>query len=126
MILVTLLAWLASMFLSAVLSRQVNAKQAIKSTEIRSTMNAAAARITSCLSAARFPANNTCAAPTGTDLVTFTDCTGGGSFNEFNVGDAPNQRPVNFVICAAPANPPCRFRINVCEPTETCPAPTCP
>ncbi|MBI5200694.1 MAG: hypothetical protein HY925_03825 [Elusimicrobia bacterium] len=139
MILVTLLAWVASMFLSAVLSRQIVAKQTMKSSELREAMSAASARITSCLagnptgspSVPSFPVTNAC---TGTAtmpaaLSTFMQgCLGGTSPTTFTVGDAPNVRPVSFVVCSSPASPPCRFRINVCEPGDTCAAPsaTCP
>ncbi|MBI4348716.1 MAG: hypothetical protein HY553_17895 [Elusimicrobia bacterium] len=129
MILITLMAWLASMFLSSVLSRQINAKQSMKSSEVRAAMNAAAARITSCLASVGFPVGTTCASalPVSQEAA-FQACHGGTSPTEFTIADTDSLavRPVTFAICATPANPPCRFRINVCEPGDTCPAPTCP
>lgn len=134
MILITLLAWLASMFLSSVLSRQINAKRTMKSSDIRATMNAASARITSCLAGVpgttpAFPTTTSCSGSMTATLQTHMQtCLGGTSATRFTVGDAPNNRPVVYTMCSAPASPPCRFRINVCEPGDACaaPAPACP
>ena len=136
MVLITLLAWLASMFLSAVLSRQIVAKQTMKSSELREAMSAASARITSCLAGnpgatppvLPFPTTTSCATSNTAISTSMQACLGGTSPTQFTVGDAPNMRPVVFTICSTPANPPCRFRINVCEPGNTCAAPAaaCP
>ncbi len=134
MILITLLAWLASMFLSAVLSRQIVAKQTMKSSEIRETMNAASARIPSCLAGnppavPSFPETKLCSTAIGSVLsLHMQTCLGGASPTTFTVGPVGSARPVNFRICNTPDNPPCRIRINVCEVGDICAAPpaACP
>lgn len=115
--LITLTAYLAALMLNSTMSRKMSSKITADSTQAQADTGTAQAIMTSCLADSNWPSADSCsAAPVG--------CLTGAVFG---------SPPATFraTLCAAPANPPCRFVINVCRVTlndanATCDPPTCP
>ncbi len=117
LILTMLLAWLAAMFLSAVLSRQINAKVSMASNEIRTSMSSVMAAASACLEA-QAVANPVLPTTCGYSTTALNTCL------TFGGAQTINKRP--FKACVTGIAPPCKVTIKFGAPGDAMAGVSCP
>jgi len=134
LILVMLMAWIASMLLTATVSRKINARKAMDSNEVRETMNAVSSSISACLAhhvnasnvVVGWPAPGTCKNPPSCADANPCASPPADPCMPPNPGKL-DQRGFAYCIGNGPnGGMPCRVRVNVCSNDGTCPKPSCP
>ena len=124
LVMVVLMAWIATLVLKALLSRQMTAARSTTSGENRATLAAAQAMVNSCLTQ-----TGSSFAAVGTILTCSNISLPAGCLpNPMRIGAAgdPSSRLFNYCIRTS-GTPPCKIVIKVCDFTATsCAAPSCP
>lgn len=120
MVLMVLMAWIASIVLQASLSRQILTKKNTESTENRAALSAAHARIMGCLSSASVP-QLSAASNCGTAMPNIIGCLGTQQIGTRRYGfswcPAPVASKFGGTYNALPVTAyTCKFAVKICVP----------